>query len=283
MNPQEVLKVVTGESEDPSLTAVFHRLNSVLPEDQKMVTVRPETKASEALHIMRQHGFSQLPVIVGNEVLGLFSYRSFAHAVLATATETSGRPISPIDLTVDECIEKAVFARVTDEFNQWFDALDSHDAVVMDGPDRLLGIVTAMDVLKYLYGVASPFVMVAEIEARHPGPYPLCGRRDRTGRVARTALASTYEPDRLPTELEEMTFHDYLQIIGDGRNWSRFEAVFGGTRQRTRARLEQMNGLRNSVFHFRKVTAEDYEKLADHRDWMLMKVRTAEARAKGGA
>ena len=96
------------------------------------------------------------------------------------------------------------------------------------------------------------------------------------------ALASTYEPNPAPSELEEMTFHDYLQIIGDGRNWPHFEGIFGGTRQRTRARLEQMNKLRNSVFHFRKVTSEEYERLADHRDWMLMKARAAEARAKGG-
>ena len=31
-------------------------------------------------------------------------------------------------------------------------------------PDRLLGILTPMDVLRYLYGVASPFVQLAEIE-----------------------------------------------------------------------------------------------------------------------
>jgi CBS domain-containing protein len=137
MNPQELLKVVTADSEDASLTAVFHRLNSVLPENQRMVTITPETKASEALRVMRQHGFSQLPVIVGNEVLGLFSHRSFADAVLAIAAEANARPISPIDLTVEDCIEKAVFARVTDEFNDWFDALDSHDAVV--GEEKVSG------------------------------------------------------------------------------------------------------------------------------------------------
>ncbi len=282
MNPQEVFKVVTAESEDVSLTAVFHRLNSVLPENQRMVTVTPETKASEALQVMRQHGFSQLPVIVGNEVLGLFSYRSFGHAVLAVPAEAGSRPTSPLDLTVDECIEKAEFARVTDEFSRWFDALDSHDAVVVGEPDRLLGIVTAMDVLRYLYGVASPFVMVAEIELAIRALIRCAADETVLTECARTALSSTYEPEPPPIELEEMTFHDYLQIIGDGRNWSHFEAVFGGTRQRTRARLEQMNKLRNSVFHFRKVTPEEYERLADHRDWMLMKARAAEARAKGG-
>ena len=130
---------------------------------------------------------------------------SFAHAVLALAGESGNRPTSPGDLTVDECIEKAEFARVTDEFSQWFDALDLQDAIVVGEPNRLLGIVTAMDVLRYLYGVASPFVMVAEIELaigeliRHA--------TDEAGlaECAQTALASTYDPDPPPTELEAMT------------------------------------------------------------------------------
>ena len=283
MISQELLKVVTAESEDVSLTAVVHRLNSVLPENQRMVTVTPETTASEAIQIMRNHGFSQIPVTAGQEVLGLFSYRSFAQKVLALGAEKGSRGTSPGDLTVDECIEKAEFARVTDEFNRLFDSLEKHDAIVVGEPNRLQGIVTAMDVLRYLYGVASPFVMVAEIELALRALIHRAADEVALAECAQIALSSTYEPKRPPTELEEMTFHDYVQIIGDGRNWRRFESVFGGDRHRTRTRLEQMNELRNSVFHFRKVTLEEYESLADHRDWMLRKARTAEARAKGGA
>ena len=164
MNPQALLRVVAGERDDASLTNVFHRLNSVLPDNQRVVTVPPETTASDAIQLMQEHGFSQLPVVVKDEVLGLFSYRSFAHAVLELVSEAGNCRTMPSDLTVAECIEKAEFARVTDEFSQWFDALDVRDAVLVGGPNRLLGIVSAMDLLRYLYGVASPFVMVAEIE-----------------------------------------------------------------------------------------------------------------------
>jgi CBS-domain-containing membrane protein len=62
MNPQELLKVVTADTDDVSLTAVFHRLNSVVPENQRMVTVMPETSAADALELMRRHEFSQVPV-----------------------------------------------------------------------------------------------------------------------------------------------------------------------------------------------------------------------------
>jgi acyl dehydratase len=86
----------------------------------------------------------------------------------------------------------------------------------------------------------------------------------------------------LPTDLEHMTFNDYVQIIGDGRNWDHFQPIFKGDRVRTRAKLEQVRDLRNDVFHFRReITAEDYETLSALRDWMLLKATAAEARAKG--
>ena len=38
---------------------LFHRVNRVLPEDQALVSVEPETSAREAIAIMTQRGFSQ--------------------------------------------------------------------------------------------------------------------------------------------------------------------------------------------------------------------------------
>lgn len=81
-----------------------------------------------------------------------------------------------------------------------------------------------------------------------------------------------------------MTFNDYVQIIGDGRNWEHFRAVMGGSRNRTRAKLEQLRDLRNVVFHFkRELTVEEYETLAAGREWMLLKARAAEARREEAA
>ena len=40
-----------------------------------------------------------------------------------------------------------------------------------------------------------------------------------------------------------MTFNDYVQIIGDGRNWNYFQPIFHGDRVRTRASLEEARDL----------------------------------------
>jgi hypothetical protein len=106
---------------------------------------------------------------------------------------------------------------------------------------------------------------------------------EKLAECAKTSLSTPYAPEKLPTTLEDMTFHDYVQIIGDGRHWPMFESVFKSTRERTRAKLEEMSDLRNDVFHFRKPSVEDHERLGAFRDWVLTRARAAEARAKDGA
>jgi len=160
MSSKTPLQLVITGSQTISITELFHRLNRVLPEDQEVRTLQPNMKAPEAIRIMVECGFSQLPVVAGNEVLGVFSYRSFARTVL----KMESKQWKPDDLSVDDCVEKPAFARVTDEFEQWFDHLDNQDYILVGEPGRLQGIVTAMDVLRYLYGVASPYVLMAEIE-----------------------------------------------------------------------------------------------------------------------
>jgi CBS domain-containing protein len=279
-NAPEPTKV---QAEHHSITEMFHRLNSVLPIDQKIISVLPEAYVQEALDVLSKHGFSQLPVMVDQQVLGLFSYRSFSHAVIKLSGDAKNQRFDPREMFVEDCIEKPTYARVSDEFRAWFDAIDKQDAILVGDPNRLQGIVTAMDILRFLYGVASPFVLIEEIELSLRELIRLAVGQDELVACAKISLKQ-YTEENLPTDLEYMTFNDYLQIIGDGRNWHRFQPIFKGDRVRTRAKLEQVRDLRNDVFHFRReITTEDYETLSALREWMLLKATAAEARTKGGA
>jgi hypothetical protein len=140
-----------------------------------------------------------------------------------------------------------------------------------------------MDVLRYLYEVASPFVLVAEMELGLRALMRRAVTDEKLAECAKTSLSKLYAPESLPITLEDMTFHDFVQVIGDGRNWPMFEPVFRSTRERTRAKLEEMSDLRNGVFHLRKPSVEDYERLCTFRDWVLTRARATEARAKDGA
>jgi CBS domain-containing protein len=249
---------------------------------QRNIAKKPEEKLE---YLAGDRIAIAMPVVVGREVLGLFSYRTFSQAVIAHGrAATKNRKLDPLELTVDECMEpKPHFARVTDEFVEWFDVIDRSDSVLIGSPNRLQGIVTAMDILRYLYRVASPFVLIGEVELAIRALMQMAVDPVTLAACAHECLKDKYEAETMPTELQAMTFNDYIQIVGDGRRWGHFEPFFGGNRVRTRAKLEQLRDIRNVIFHFRReITVEEHQTLAANRDWMLRKARTADARQKEG-
>jgi CBS domain-containing protein len=134
------------------LERLFHRVNRVIPETQEVVTVDPSTAVGEALQLLNDNRFSQVPVVRGLEVLGSFSYRSFAHR--AVQLQQGHGPLE--ELPVEEFLEDLEIARATEELTSIFPALDRDDAVLIGGPDDLQAIVAPMDVLRYLYRLTNP-------------------------------------------------------------------------------------------------------------------------------
>jgi predicted transcriptional regulator len=261
------------------LAKLFHMVNRLLPEGQEVLSVPPDLPAREALELMRESGFSQLPVKEGNQVLGLFTYRGFALEVAKMADSK----VDPGTLPVEEFLgpeHPPRYAALTDEFRSLIDVLDARDSVVVSGPEDLVAILTPMDVLQYLYSIANAFVLIEEIELalrtliREALPTP-----ESFAACVENALAQKYKAGQLPARLEDMTFDEYVALLRDGRNWPSFEPVFGGTRERTRGKLEPVRDLRNDVFHFkRELSLEDHESLATCRAWLLRCVRKVDGR-----
>jgi CBS domain-containing protein len=256
------------------LTSVFHRLSSVLPESQELVTVAPDTTAADALRLMGKHGYSQLPIVHDAELIGVFSYRSFSRGVLKT-----DHRVNPTTLAVTEFSEQVPLARLTDEFQGVITSLDGQDAVLVVEQNKLLAIVTPIDILNYLHDVAGPYVLAAESELAIRALIGQCVSADQLILCAKNSLSQLYKDGDVPTTVEAMTVNDYAQIIGDGRNWPNFEPIFGGTRQSARSKLERLRDLRNDLYHFKKtMTSDDYNELLALREWLLLRVRLYQAK-----
>ena len=126
--------------------------------------------------------------------LGCFSYRSFAQEAAGSSLDDWTRQkCAPGDLKVEECLEQFEFARVTEEMSRVFDAMDRDNGVLIGAPERLIGILTPMDFLRYLYQVASPFVMVAEIELALRALIRNALSLDQIAMAARRCLGSAYK------------------------------------------------------------------------------------------
>lgn len=270
--------VPAPEQESVSAVHVFHRVGRLIPEEQEVLKIPPNMKASKALALMEKREYSQLPVVEGQAVLGLFSYRSFALGIARMGDKAAKAP----DLPVDEFLEKPTFASVTDDLETIIGHLNSKDAVLIGHEELLQHIVTPIDALRYLHNATRAFVLLEEIEFSLRELVRMAINEEELGVCIENSLGQLYQPDKLPGRLEDMTLADVVQVIRDGRNWERFQEVFGGTRERVGARLGVLPDLRNDVFHFkREITTSDHGTLTDLRSWLLMKVRAAEARRKG--
>lgn len=265
---------------------VFHRINRILPEDQEPLTVRHDTPVRDAISLMIQHGYSQLPITShSSEVLGVFSYRSFAaKAALETLKDINSDKCAPGDLPVDEFLEEFQFARVTDDLESVFQSMDSDNGILIGSPTRLQGVLTPIDFLSYLHQVASPFVMLSEIELALRILINIAVSEEQLATCIEKSLSSVYGKTELPTDVSQMTFENYRSLINHGENWKLFfHRVFGGTRPRTATKLKTVGDLRNDVFHFkREIEEEDRAILKASREWILMKARQAEANSEGG-
>lgn len=264
------------ENDPQSLTELFHLVKSLIPADQELITASPDMTVAEAIALMQKHDFSQLPVMAGPAVLGVFSFRSLTKKLLE---------LGPIKehfghLPVDEFMDQFRFIQPSDDWEAILGYLDRDNGVLVGHRDQLEGIVTAMDVLHYLRNLASPFVVLAEIELSLRRIIRACVSHGELQACIQNSLVSKYNSNEIPSELAQLTLNDYVQIIGDGRNWSHFEVVFGKgewQRKTTAERLKEIRELRNDVFHFkRQLTSSDYERLATHREWLQMKTRSFE-------
>jgi CBS domain-containing protein len=249
-------------------------IGRALTQYKDVVTVSPATPAREAIRLLTRHRFNQVPVVDRGQVAGLFSYRSFSLAVVNTYDLPGGHRAD--GLSVWECIETPAYIQNTDEVQRLFDELDRRDAVLVGSRGRCEGIITAMGVLRYLFEAASPFLLVAEIELALRAVIELVVDADELGLFASASLTH-YKPENMPAKLEDMTFNDYILLIGHSTNWQRFNRIFHADRGLTHAKLKQVRDLRNDVFHFRREFADrDRDTLTASRDWMFRLVSLAE-------
>jgi predicted transcriptional regulator len=254
---------------------LFHRVGRSIPIDQNVLAFPPELPAREAVKRLKEHFYSQAPVAVGNKVLGVFSFRSFALKVAGYSLEVlTAQKHAPGDLTVEECMEKFDFVNLSDELIRHFDALERDNGVLVGAPDNLIAILSPMDVLRYLYKVASPFIALSEIELSLRTLIRSVASEAQIRAFAEKVLKRQFGPEtKVPESLEEITFEGYRLIVASGDTWPTFQMAFGGSRERVSAKLRDVGELRNVVFHFRRVLAdEDTQTIVGVRDWLLTRV-----------
>jgi 5'-AMP-activated protein kinase, regulatory gamma subunit len=126
-----------------------------------LVTVSPQQTLAEALESMYEHSLSALPVIdpVSRKVLGVYSRSDITFLTKATDAEDAVRnldlPLSEIlaqsrqDVTTPDALRTCSPSHTLQAIFESFAHVRFHRLFIVDQEDRLLGVVSAKDLVAY--------------------------------------------------------------------------------------------------------------------------------------
>jgi hypothetical protein len=273
----------------------------------KPTTVRPNESAQEALALMIERDFSQLPVVdAANKPLGMITYESILRALSNFGAKLE-------DLLVSNAIVGAHRYRPEDDLFDVLDRLKETNAVlIVDGKETLTGIVTSYDSTDYFRRRAEDMMLVEDIESMVKDLI-LVSFNDETGDVDEDSLTlaiqETINPTRTlhkryenavrrclelqgheepvidPQSLEdsfsllaprekvrpfdELTLSEYTELLLHTSRWDLFQPFFNLSRDALRKLLESVRDTRNRLAHFRgEISAIQRDQLRFCANWL---------------
>ena len=273
----------------------------------KPTTVRPSDSAQEALALMIEHDFSQLPVVDdANKPLGMITYESILRALSNFGAKLE-------DLRVSNAIVGAHTYRPEDDLFDVLDRLKETNAVlIVDGEDRLSGIVTSYDSTEYFRRRAEDMMLVEDIESMVKDLI-LVSFNDEAGDVDHERLAVAIEeathstrallwryqnalryylelqghkevvvdpqclqtsfsclaPKEEPKEFDELTLHEYTELLLQKSRWDSYRTFFELAPEALRTLLSNVREIRNDLAHFRgEIASTQRDRLSFCADWL---------------
>jgi CBS domain-containing protein len=276
-------------------------IHNLLQEGRPLVTVCPSDPIAKALGLMAEHDYSQLPIVNDDgRALG----EAVTHASILRAVNNF--KALPDKLTVRDAKIRARKVRFDFDLLEVLDDIEADNFVlVVDGDERLKGIVTTCDTTAYFRRFAEDMMLVQDIETSiRDAISALYDEKSRADVIQRTtdkaALLSKefrqalnvylsklnllakgidkavfeeaftkFTVNRTIKSFENLSFHDIQVIFLDHRDCPKLSTSKDVSE--VRILLEAVRNTRNKLAHFRgEVTAEERDRLRFCSDWLTL-------------
>jgi len=228
-------------------------------------TVTLNSTVREALAIMRNHDYSQLPIVdEQGYIKGMISEQS----IVNTYFDMNGS-LNLLDLKVDHCQQEALTISIKKDLFDAIKLLESAFAIVVEDNNKPVGIVTNFDTAYYFRDLSEDLIVVEKIESelreyiRYAFPE----------NAVDTALHNAFKnnprfQDSLGKSVDDLTLFEYMQVILADENWSKFEGVFE-PKNMFRSYMENVRKIRNQLAHFRgKLDQNQKKTLLSAKTWI---------------
>jgi restriction system protein len=230
---------------------VLSHSTAATPDDP--VTVRLGDSIQEALEIMLEHDFDQLPVMSDDGVEGTITYKSVVKYVKSMEQPRVEETSVKIALNTNP-----EFVDIDHDLFELFDTLAQDDYVLIGDPDGLEGILTRYDIFYFLEYQVEPFLKIGEIEEslRHIFRESCSdlNRRIEDTFADRAEHDESYSP---PESIEDFSFDEYRMFMM--RNLDQLPARLSQERDMVENLLAEVRDIRNALLHFR-TEADDVDR-----------------------
>lgn len=209
------------------------------------VTVTLDDSIQDALELMLENDFDQLPVVSDGGVEGTVTYKSVSKYVKSIdhprVEETS------VKIVLDTNPE---FVDPDHDLFEVFNTLAEDDYVLIGDRGELRGILTRYDVFYFLEYQVEPFLKIGSIEESLR--YLFRASCDDLDQRIEDTFADRAEHDESydpPERLGDFSFNEYRMFIM--RNLDQLPPRLSEERDMVESLLEDIRETRNALFHFR--------------------------------
>jgi len=175
--------------------------------------IGPEQTGLEALNLMIQHDYSQLPVVDGDSrLIGLITGDSLLRAVNSLG-------VLPKELRVKDAQLKPRTASVDSDVFDLLDDLKAAAAVlILDAAQQLVGVVTDYDAMDFFRRHSEDMMLVEDIETSLKDHIRAASTTDGQAddRTLAAAIADVADPQKKQAEQFRKAINHYLGLAGSG-------------------------------------------------------------------
>jgi hypothetical protein len=235
-------------------------------------TVRRNDPVSEALNLMVEHEFSQLPVVdLDNRPMGMVTYEGILRGIRNFGARLE-------DLHVRDVMTSASLFNLEDDLFELLEHLKRTYAVlIVDASEQLAGIVTSYDSTEYFRSRAENLMHVEDIEYMVK-EFIRVAYTNEAGEIDAAKLAQavskvtpqdkTGDNNRQPA-FEDLSLGQYILMLVSKSTWNVFEPIFQIPREALHKLLENVRITRNDLAHFRReITTVQIDQLRFCAGWL---------------
>jgi CBS domain-containing protein len=241
-------------------------ISELIDEHEELLCVQKETKIHDALTLMVENDFSQLPIIdENNHLTGVITEQSILHTYLSV-----GNSVSLFDLDVTNCQTDPITIHHEASIFEALELLEKTYAVIVIEHKEPVGIITDYDTTTFFRNYSEGLITIQGIELTLRKYIESILSNDK---LMQAALTKAFGMDRIDhtktaKEYDELSFGDHIQLIISEDNWGRFEEFFAPKKMFS-SFMGEVRDIRNKIAHFRgQLEAIETTKLNQAKNWL---------------